>query len=157
MLEQEAPAVVANLRAAYADLDSLAYAAVLAPGFRFYFAPEDVTDHDLLTDHMTRAEVLQSAYNQFSGELVDQPGAVEAAVSAIHFTRLEPVEDWKVADAASGFPGAQRRIYDVEIDGISLLFTYKNTFSEELQSETLDALIARMKHKNASFHPGAGN
>jgi len=39
----------------------------------------------------------------------------------------------------------------VEIDGISLLFTYRNTFSEELQRETLDALIARMEHKNAAF------
>ncbi len=107
--------LVANLEAAYADLDSLAYAATLAPGFRLLFSPEDIADHDLLTDHMTRAEDLQSAYNQFSGELVDQPGVIEAAVSAIHFTRLEPVEDWKIADAASGFPGAQRRIYEIEI------------------------------------------
>jgi phospholipid transport system substrate-binding protein len=52
--------------------------------------------------------------------------------------------------------GSDWRIYDVEIDGISLLFTYRNTFSEELQRETLDALIARMEHKNDSFHLSAG-
>jgi len=52
--------------------------------------------------------------------------------------------------------GSDWRIYDVEIDGISLLFTYRNTFSEELQRETLDALIARMEHKNDSFNPGDG-
>ena len=52
--------------------------------------------------------------------------------------------------------GSDWRIYDVEIDGISLLFTYRNTISEELQRETLDALIARMEHKNDSFDPGAG-
>lgn len=53
--------------------------------------------------------------------------------------------------------GSDWRIYDVEIDGVSLLFTYRNTFSEELQRVTLDALIARMEHKNDSFHLSAGN
>lgn len=52
--------------------------------------------------------------------------------------------------------GSDWRIYDVEIDGISLLFTYRNTFSEELQRETLDALIARIEHKNENFHFSAG-
>ena len=52
--------------------------------------------------------------------------------------------------------GSDWRIYDVDIDGISLLFNYRNTFSEELQHETLDALIARMEHKNDSFHFSAG-
>jgi len=52
--------------------------------------------------------------------------------------------------------GSDWRIYDMEIDGISLLFTYRNTFSEELQRETLDALIARMEHKNDSFYLSAG-
>ena len=52
--------------------------------------------------------------------------------------------------------GSDWRIYDVEIDGISLLFTYRNTFSEELQGETLDALIARIEHKNENFHFSAG-
>ena len=47
--------------------------------------------------------------------------------------------------------GSDWRIYDVEIDGISLLFTYRDTFSQELQSETLDALITRMENKNAAF------
>jgi phospholipid transport system substrate-binding protein len=52
--------------------------------------------------------------------------------------------------------GSDWRIYDVEIDGISILFTYRNTFSEELQRETLDALIARIEHKNDSFHLSDG-
>jgi hypothetical protein len=107
--------LMANFQAAYGDLDSLAYAATLAPGFRFLFSPADITDRDLLTDHMTRAEELQSAYNQFSGEMVEQPGAIEAAISAILFTRLEAVDGWTAADAASGFAGAQRRLYAVEI------------------------------------------
>jgi phospholipid transport system substrate-binding protein len=52
--------------------------------------------------------------------------------------------------------GSDWLIYDVEIDGISLLFTYRNTFSEELQRETLDTLIARMENKNDSYHLSAG-
>jgi len=35
-------------------------------------------------------------------------------------------------------------------------FTYRSTFSEELQRVTLDVLIARMEHKNDSFHFSAG-
>jgi len=51
--------------------------------------------------------------------------------------------------------GSDWRIYDVEIDGISLLFTYRDTFSKELQGETLDALITRMENKNADFQSNA--
>ena len=51
--------------------------------------------------------------------------------------------------------GSDWRIYDVEIDGISLLFTYRDTFSKELQDETLDALITRMENKNADFQSNA--
>ena len=76
------------------------------------------------------------------------------AVVATHVT--SPGEEPVRVDYRLYRVGSDWRIYDVEIDGISLLFTYRNTFSEELQRETLDALIARMEHKNASFHPGAG-
>jgi len=51
--------------------------------------------------------------------------------------------------------GSDWRIYDVEIDGISLLFTYRDTFSKELQGETLDALITRMENKNADYQSNA--
>jgi phospholipid transport system substrate-binding protein len=44
------------------------------------------------------------------------------------------------------------RIYDVEIDGISLLLNFRNTFNDQLQRETLDALIANIENKNTSFH-----
>lgn len=47
--------------------------------------------------------------------------------------------------------GSDWRIYDVETDGVSLLLTYRDSFSHELQRETLDALITRIEHKNAAF------
>jgi phospholipid transport system substrate-binding protein len=78
----------------------------------------------------------------------------EYALVATHVTTPgeKPVRvDYRLYRVGSGW-----RIYDVEVDGISLLFTYRNTFSEELQSETLDTLIARMEHKNESFNPSAG-
>jgi hypothetical protein len=107
--------LMVNYRDAYASLDSLDYAATLAPGFRFMFSSADIADRELLTDHMNRTEELNSAYNKFSGELVDQPGAIEAGISDILFERLEPVDGWSDADSASGFPGARRRAYLVSI------------------------------------------
>jgi phospholipid transport system substrate-binding protein len=47
--------------------------------------------------------------------------------------------------------GSRWLVYDVETDGISLLFNYRNSFAEQLQDESLDALIARIEQKNAAF------
>jgi len=76
------------------------------------------------------------------------------ALVATHVTTPgeQPVRvDYRLYRAGSGW-----RIYDVVTDGVSLMFTYRNTFSEELQRESLDALIERMKHKNDSFHLSGG-
>jgi phospholipid transport system substrate-binding protein len=52
--------------------------------------------------------------------------------------------------------GAGWRIYDVEVDGISLLLNFRNTFSDQLQGGTLDALITSIENKNTSFHLKTG-
>jgi phospholipid transport system substrate-binding protein len=48
--------------------------------------------------------------------------------------------------------GAGWLIYDVQIDGVSLLINYRETFSEQLRSDSLAALLASVEQKNASFH-----
>jgi phospholipid transport system substrate-binding protein len=52
--------------------------------------------------------------------------------------------------------GNEWRIYDVNANGISLVLTYRESFSRQLAREGLDALVTRLEHKNASFHPKAG-
>jgi phospholipid transport system substrate-binding protein len=47
--------------------------------------------------------------------------------------------------------GSEWRIDDVTIDGISLLLNYRNSFSEQLQHESLAQFIAGMNRKDAAF------
>lgn len=49
------------------------------------------------------------------------------------------------------------QIYDVDIAGISLLLNYRSTFSQQLQGESLDAVIAKVEAKNAGFRFGVSN
>jgi phospholipid transport system substrate-binding protein len=43
------------------------------------------------------------------------------------------------------------QVYDVVVDGISLLINYRSEYSRLLQGESLDSLIARIAAKNAAF------
>lgn len=42
-------------------------------------------------------------------------------------------------------------VYDVVVDGISLLINYRSEYASVLQRGSLDSLIARLKEKNAEF------
>lgn len=107
--------MMVNMRSAYGEMDSVGYAAVIHPDFRFYFADEDVQSLLLPSDYLLAGEELKSAYNMFSGELIDHDdGSLEAAISFISFDILEPVDaEWTEADGSTPFPGTQRRAYDV--------------------------------------------
>ena len=40
------------------------------------------------------------------------------------------------------------KIYDVSVEGISMITTYKNNFASQFKAEGIDALIASLKEKN---------
>jgi phospholipid transport system substrate-binding protein len=42
-------------------------------------------------------------------------------------------------------------VYDVVVDGISLLINYRSEYARILQQQSLDTLIARLEEKNAAF------
>jgi phospholipid transport system substrate-binding protein len=48
------------------------------------------------------------------------------------------------------------RIDDVEVEGVSLLLTYRDSFEDQVQREGLDALISAIEDKNHSFHLTTG-
>lgn len=41
------------------------------------------------------------------------------------------------------------RVYDLSVDGVSLIATYRNSFASQIRNGGLDALIARLAEKNA--------
>ena len=45
-------------------------------------------------------------------------------------------------------PSKIRKIYDITIDGISLVTNYRNGFSKIIKSDGIDGLIARLRDKN---------
>jgi phospholipid transport system substrate-binding protein len=40
------------------------------------------------------------------------------------------------------------KVYDIVVDGVSLVTTYRSTFDEEIRAGGLDGLIARLQDKN---------
>lgn len=43
------------------------------------------------------------------------------------------------------------KIFDVSVEGVSMITTYKNNFATELKSKGIDGLIASIEEKNKSF------
>jgi len=44
---------------------------------------------------------------------------------------------------------AEWKVYDVTVDGVSLVTTYRSTFAEEIQQNGIDGLIKSLRDKNA--------
>lgn len=47
-------------------------------------------------------------------------------------------------------PGGQWKVYDVTIDGVSLVINYRSTFASEIRSNGIDGLIQRLVEHNQS-------
>jgi phospholipid transport system substrate-binding protein len=46
------------------------------------------------------------------------------------------------------------KVYDVSVEGVSVITTYKTSFSSEIQQKGLDGLIASLKERNAKLLAG---
>ncbi len=66
--------------------------------------------------------------------LLKQPGAQAIAV------------DYRMASSSEGW-----KVYDVVVDGVSLVTTYRDAFSTEVRNNGIDGLIRMLKDKNASL------
>ena len=67
-------------------------------------------------------------------------------LSKIYSSGEKPIEVDYYLHATQG----RWKIYDIKIDGISLLINYRETFATELHKESLDTLIANLQQKIAS-------
>lgn len=111
------------------------------------------TFHQLLTDDY--AAVLK----RYSGEtvkLLDVRWEDTAHHRAIVSSQLEgPGKQPIQVDYRMYQTGGSWKVYDVVVDGVSLLLNYRQAFASELQHESLDTLIARLAHKVATNQPPA--
>ena len=53
--------------------------------------------------------------------------------------------DYRMHQTASGW-----KVYDIVVDGVSLVMTYRPTFNEEIQRSGIDGLIKRLSERNRS-------
>jgi phospholipid transport system substrate-binding protein len=59
----------------------------------------------------------------------------------VDYSMVKSDSDWKV--------------YDVTVDGVSLVTTYRSTFAEEIRQNGIDGLIKALQQKNTPPPPGA--
>jgi phospholipid transport system substrate-binding protein len=54
-------------------------------------------------------------------------------------------------DYRMSFSGGEWKVYDVTVDGVSLVSTYRNSFANEVRKGGMDGLIGRLAQKNAEL------
>jgi len=93
-----------------------------------------------------------NAIDTYRGQTLDvqpvrmSPKDEEARVRNIyHSPGRPPVPvDYQMLKTPEGW-----KIYDIVVDGVSLVLTYRTEFEQEVRKNGIDGLIARMKEKNA--------
>lgn len=60
--------------------------------------------------------------------------------------------DYAIYKTASGW-----KVYDISVDGVSLLVNYRSSFNQEIQAGGIDRLIKSLADKNAQIAAGNGN
>jgi len=107
--------------------------------------------HQLLTDDYA------AALERYSGQtvkLMDVRWEDAAHHRAIVSSQLEgPGKQPVQVDYRMYHTGGSWKVYDVVVDGVSLLLNYRQAFASELQHEDLDTLISRLVHKVATDQP----
>ncbi len=119
-------------------------------------------------------EQQKTLIGQFHAMLVRSYGAAYNAyrniVIEVKPLRMKPGEDDVQVRTEIKLPGgappvtvdysmvkseADWKVYDVTVDGVSLVTTYRGTFAEEIRQGGIDGLIKSLEQKNASPPPGA--
>jgi len=108
----------------------------------------------LLTDDY--AAVIKQ-YNGQRIEVTDTRWEDAAHDRATVSSRIEqPGEQPVHVDYRMFHTGGRWKVYDVVVEGVSLLIDYRETFAAELQHESLNALITRLEHKVSAQQAAPG-
>ena len=81
-----------------------------------------------------------------------EPNATDVTVkSQVHRSAVaQPIAvDYSMEKSAAGW-----KVYDVKIEGVSLVTTYRGSFADEVQRSGIDGLIASLQQKNRDAEAG---
>lgn len=120
------------------------------------------------------AEQQKVLIEQFRAMLVRSYSAAYSAyrniVIEVKPLRLQPTDDDVQVRSEIKLPGgappvtvdysmvksdSDWKVYDVTVDGVSLVTTYRSTFAEEIRQNGIDGLIKSLQQKNTPPPPGA--
>ena len=95
-----------------------------------------------------------SALGKFKGQTLEfdpQRKSADARKAIVRSRPLQPgaepiTVDYKMVAAGSGW-----KVYDVSVDGVSLVTTYRDAFAEEARANGVDGLIRMLTDKNAAL------
>jgi len=118
-------------------------------------------------------EQQKTLISQFHTMLVRSYGAAYSAfrniVIEVKPVRMQPDDDDVQVRTELKLPGgappvavdysmvkseAEWKVYDVTVDGVSLVTTYRGTFAEEIRQGGIDGLIKSLEQKNTAPPPG---
>ena len=95
-----------------------------------------------------------SALGKFKGQTLEfdpQRKSEDQHKAIVRSRLLQPGQeaitvDYKMVAASSGW-----KVYDVSVDGVSLVTTYRDAFAEEARANGVDGLIRMLSDKNAAL------
>jgi phospholipid transport system substrate-binding protein len=97
----------------------------------------------LLDSYMRKIET-------YSGETVEYGEATEAGKRAIVSTTLKGADKSIPVNYKLFVSGEEWLVYDVDIDGVSIVKTYRQQYSEYLEDKSVDDLMRTMREKLAA-------
>jgi len=106
-------------------------------------------------------ELVQRTYlskvNQYNSEMTFQDEVVDGNQAVVRTTLLLGKGNQMSLDYRMHHPRDRWQVYDLSIDGISLVASYRSQFNKIVRTDSYDGLVARLKSRQVGFAaPAAG-
>lgn len=106
-------------------------------------------------------ELVQRTYlskvDQYNSEMTFQKDMVDGSQAVVQTTLLLGKGGQMSLDYRMHHPRDRWQVYDLSIDGISLVASYRSQFNKIVRTESYEALVARLKSRQVGFAaPAAG-
>lgn len=105
-------------------------------------------------------ELVQRTYlskvDQYNSEMTFQKDVVDGSQAVVQTTLLLGKGGQMSLDYRMHHPRDRWQVYDLSIDGISLVASYRSQFNKIVRTESYEALVARLKSRQVGFAAPAG-
>lgn len=106
-------------------------------------------------------ELVQQTYlskvNQYNSEMTFQDDVVDGSQAVVRTTLLLGKGSQMALDYRMHRPRDRWQVYDLSIDGISLVASYRSQFNKIVRTDSYEGLVARLKSRQVGFAaPAAG-